>query len=107
MTGRIMRSSKWNFLIIFLYQRKTFFLETKKSWSSVKKRESNISPIAGRISAPVAFSFQKWRICDMLKLSLVQHGIFQEEKVFVAMEECCWLVGTQTWHQICISCGDR
>ena len=53
------------------------------------KRESNISPIAGRISAPVAFSFQKWRICDMLKLSLVQHGIFQEEKVFVAMEECC------------------
>ena len=42
MTGRIMKSSKWNFLMIFLYQLKTFFLETKKSWSSVKKRESSV-----------------------------------------------------------------
>ena len=42
MTGRIMKSSKWNFLMIFLYKLKTFSLETKKSWSSVKKRESNV-----------------------------------------------------------------
>ena len=42
MTGRIMKSSKWNFLMFFLYKLKTFSLETKKLWSSVKKRESNV-----------------------------------------------------------------
>lgn len=69
----------------------TVIRDRRKHWPIADRRNEpkNNCAIAGRISSLVAFSFQKWRICDMFNLSLVQHGIFQEEKVFVAMEECC------------------